>query len=124
MWPLWKMAFDSVSHRSILVAAARLGLPPPFLRYIRELYGNAVTTLRIGSDVSGPISLGNPLSVHLFNAVIDMCLAGLDSSLGCELGDLRVIHRTFADDIALLAATPRGFRRWLQSWSSNSPCAA
>ena len=74
MWPLWKKAFDSVSHRSILVAAARLRLPPPFLGYIRELYSNAVTT--------GPISLGrgvkqgDPLSIHLFNAVIDMCLAG------------------------------------------------
>ena len=108
-----KKAFDSVSHQSILVAAARLEVPPPFLRYIRELYSNAVTTLRIGPDVSAPIRLGrgvrqgNPFSVHLFNAVIDMCLAGLDPSLGCEVGDLRVNHGAFADDIALFAATPR-----------------
>ena len=95
---------------------ARLGVPPPFLRYIRELYSNAVTTLRIGPDFSAPISLGrgvrqgNPFSVHLFNAVIDMCLAGLDLSLGCEVGDLRVNHGVFADDIALFAATPRGLQ--------------
>ena len=68
-----KKAFHSVSHQSILVAAARLGVPPPFLRYIRELYSNAVTTLRIGPDVSTSIRLGRgirqgePLSVHLFN---------------------------------------------------------
>lgn len=33
-----RKAFDSVSHQSLLVAAARLGVPPPFLGYIRELY--------------------------------------------------------------------------------------
>ena len=111
-----KKAFDYVSHQSILVAAARLGVPPPFLGYIRELYSNGVTALRIGPDISGPISLGrgvrqgDPLSVHLFNAVIDMCLAGLDPSLGCKVGDLRVNHGAFADDIALFAATPRGLQ--------------
>ena len=111
-----KKAFDSVSHQSILVAAARLGVPPPFLGYICKLYSNAVTTLRIGPDVSGPIRLGrgvrqaDDLSIHLFNAMIDMCLAGLDPSLGCEVGDLRVNHGTFADDIALFAATPRGLQ--------------
>ena len=122
-----KKAFDSVSHQSMLVAAARLGVPPLFLRYIRDLYSNAVTTLRIDPDVSAPISLGrgvrqgDPLSVHLFNAVIDTCLAGY---LGCEVGDLRVNHGAFADDIALFAATPRGLQHWLQSWSLSSPCVA
>ena len=111
-----KKAFNSVSHQSILVAAARLAVPPPFLRYIRELYSNAVTTLRIGPDISAPIRLGrgvrqgNPFSVHLSNAVIDMCLAGLDPTLGCKVGDLRVNHGAFADDIALFAATPRGLQ--------------
>jgi len=38
-----KKAFDSVSHQSILVAAARLGVPPPFLGYLRELYSDVQT---------------------------------------------------------------------------------
>ena len=79
-----KKAFDLASHQSILVAAACLGVPPPFLGYICGLYSNAVTTLRIGPQRSDPIKLGrgvrreDPLSVHLFNTVIDTCLAGLD----------------------------------------------
>ena len=111
-----KKAFDSVSHQSILVATARLGVPPPFLGYIRQLYSNAVTTLRIGPDVSGPIRLGrgvsqdDPLSIHLFNAMVDMCLAGLDPSLSCEVSDLRINHGAFADYIVLFAATPRGLQ--------------
>ena len=78
-----KETFDSVSHQSILVAAVRLRVPPPFLGYVPELYSDVVTALRIGSQLSGPIRLGRgvsqgePLSIHLFNAVIDVCLAGL-----------------------------------------------
>ena len=53
-----KKAFDSVSHQSILVAATRLGIPPPFLGYLRELYSNAQPKLRIGTDQSEPMKLG------------------------------------------------------------------
>lgn len=53
-----KKAFDSVSHQSILVAAARLGVPPPFLGYLHEFYSDARTVLRIGTERSGPIRLG------------------------------------------------------------------
>ena len=49
-----KKAFDSVSHQLMLVAAARLGVPPPFLRYIRDLYSNAVTTFRISPTLALP----------------------------------------------------------------------
>ena len=41
-----KKAFDSVSHQSILVAATCLGIPPPFLGYLRELYSNAQPRLK------------------------------------------------------------------------------
>ena len=50
-----KKVFDSVSHQSTLVVAARLGIPPPFLGYLRELYGDARTRLRIGTELSEPI---------------------------------------------------------------------
>ena len=55
-----KNTFDSVSHQSILVAALREGVPPLFLvlLYIRELYSDAVTTLRIGQERSDLIKLG------------------------------------------------------------------
>ena len=54
-----KKAFDSVCHQSILVAATCLRVPMPFLGYIRELYSDVMTTLRIGLELSsGPITLG------------------------------------------------------------------
>ena len=53
-----KKAFDSVSHQSILGVAARLGVPPPFLGYLHELYSDVRTVLRIGPEHSGSIRLG------------------------------------------------------------------
>ena len=104
-----KKAFDSVSHQSILVATARLGVPPPLLVYLRELYSDARTRLRIGTELSDPIRLGrgvqqgDPMSVHLFNAVIDLSLADLGPGLGTSVGGVRVNHAAFADDIGLIA---------------------
>ena len=45
-----KKAFDSVSHESLLLAAGKMGVPPPMLGYLGELYGDAWTCLRIGSQ--------------------------------------------------------------------------
>ena len=83
-----KKALDSVSHQTILIAGARLGVPPPFLVYLRELYSDARTRLRIGTELSDPIKLGrgvrpgDPMSVHFFNAVIDLSLADLGPGIG------------------------------------------
>ena len=111
-----KKAFDSVSQQSILVAAARLGVPPPFLTYLRELCGDAQTRLRIGTELSEPIKLGrgvrqgDPMSVHLFNAVIDLSLDSLGPELGTEIGGVKVNHNAFADDFALIARSPAGLQ--------------
>ena len=119
-----KKAFDSVSHQSISVAAAGLGIPLPFLGYLRELYGDAWSRLRIGTELSELIKLGqgvrqgDPMSFHLFNAVIDLSLTGLNPELGTEIGGVKVNHNAFADDIALIARTPAG----LQALADDLDC--
>ena len=50
------------------------------------------------------------MSVHLFNAVIDLSLAGLGPELGMEIGGVKVSHNAFADDIALIARSPAGLQ--------------
>ena len=119
-----KKAFDSASHQSISVAAAGLGIPLPFLGYLRELYGDAWSRLRIGTELSELIKLGqgvrqgDPMSFHLFNAVIDLSLTGLNPELGTEIGGVKVNHNAFADDIALIARTPAG----LQALADDLDC--
>ena len=50
------------------------------------------------------------MSVHLFNAVIDLALVGLSLDLGTEIGGVRVNHNAFADAIALIARSPTGLQ--------------
>ena len=106
-----KKAFDSVSHQSLLLAAGRMGIPPPMRGYLGELYGDAKTCLRIGPNLSMPIEVsrgvrqGCPLSVHLINSVIDWALDCLDPQLGDMVGAIRGDSGAFTDDISLMAQT-------------------
>ena len=103
-------AFDSVSHNTILIAA-RVGVPPPFLNYLRSFYSRSNTVLRVDGRRSSPIDVlqgvkqGDPMSVHLFNAVIDWTLSKLDPELGITINDERLNHLAFADDIVLFTHT-------------------
>ena len=107
-------AFDSVSHDSILIAARRMGIPPPFLTYLKEYYSRSQTCIRVSGQKSEPIRVrrgvkqGDPMSVHLFNAVIDWALSTLDPHLCIEIGGVRLSHLAFADDIGLLTRTSVG----------------
>ena len=64
-----KKAFDSVSHESLLLTAGRMGIPAPMLGDLGELYGDAWTVLRIGTNRSDQIKVaqkvrqGDPLSI-------------------------------------------------------------
>ena len=50
------------------------------------------------------------MSVHLFNAKIDMAFAQLDPEVGTEVGGIQVNHGTFADDTALYAVMLAGLQ--------------
>ena len=111
-------AFDSVSHYSFFKATQCMGVPPPFLTYLQESYGGSQTSIRVGNDWSESIYVrrgmkqGDPMSVHLFNVVIDWALAALDPSLSVEIGEGAWInHLAFADDIALVTRTSVGAQR-------------
>ena len=102
-----------------------MGVPPPMLGYLGELYGDAWTRLRIGPDRSEPIKVargvrqGDPLSVHLFNAIIDWALECLDPELGVIVGEVRLNAGAFADDIALIARTSCGLQSLLDDLAAE-----
>ena len=109
-------AFDSVSHESILIAAKRMGIPPPFLTYLSEFYSRSQTRIRVSGR---GVKQGDPLSVHLFNAVIDWALSTLDPSLGVNVAGSSLNHLAFADDIGLLTHTSVGAQSQINRLSEH-----
>ena len=110
-------AFDSVSHDSIFLAAALAGIPQPLVEYIRSLYAGSCTRLRVSGELSEEVNVnrgvrqGDPLSPVIFNAVIDLALRHIDSKIGIPVGGQTLSCLAFADDLVLLAKTPRGLQQ-------------
>jgi len=124
-WLDVRKAFDSVSHESLLHAASRAGCPPPLLEYIKTIYANGRTRLKVGGKLSDPIRVtqgvkqGDPLSGVLFNLVIDWALAALDRNIGFRLGEQLLSHLAFADDVVLISATQAGLQRQIDRFSDH-----
>src|SRR6218665_2053539 len=114
-------AFDCVAHESIARALRRLGVPSPLVHYIRVMYANISTVLRVGGRKSDPIRMGrgvrqgDPLSAILFNCVMDEVLAALNSAIGYFVNrDLVVRCMAFANDLVLIASSAEGLREQVQ----------
>ena len=120
-----RKAFDSVSHESLILAATRAGCPSPLLEYIKTIYANGRTRLKVGGKLSEPISVaqgvkqGDPLSCILFNLVVDWALDALDSNIGFKLGEQLLSHLAFADDVVLMSETQAGLQRQIDAFSGH-----
>jgi len=99
-----------VNHTSLFIACKRIGIPETTLRYIKQLYDKTSIVLRVQGEISDEITIkrefkqGDPLSVPLFLAVMDWIIADMDRKLGISIGDCRLNHRTFADNLVILAS--------------------
>jgi len=110
-------AFDCVSHDSIARELRRLGVPSPLVHYIRVMYANISTILKVGNRRSDPIRCGrgvrqgDPLSAIQFNCVMDEVLVVLHPAIGYFVSkDLVVRCMVFADDLVLIASSAEGLR--------------
>ena len=113
-----RKAFDTVSHATLLKAAIRMGIPMPFVAYLKNLYAGATTSLHVDGRLSEPlpknrgVKQGDPLSPLLFNCVIDWALDALDPAIGLPIGQSRTTlnHLAFADDVVLIAESQAGLQ--------------
>ena len=109
-----RKAFDSVSHESLVKACIRMGVPPPLLAYIKHIYQQASTVLKLNGCLSQPVRVlqgvkqGDPLSSVLFNFIIDWCVASMEQGIGAKLGKVRVSYCAFADDLVIFAESRDG----------------
>lgn len=107
-----RKAFDSVSHDSILCAAASVGLPRHLLSYLSHYYAEGRTEI-YGESVRmvNGVRQGDPLSPILFNAVLDKTVRRVrETRVGYELNGYRFQLLSFADDIVIISSTPTGLQ--------------
>ena len=101
-------AFDSVSHDAIIAITNRSGLPTIIIEYIKHYYTNLKTQLKYKKVISLCITVnrgvkqGDPMSLLLFNSVIDYAISELPNSISIHNNSI-IKYMAFADDLVLFA---------------------
>jgi len=111
-------AFDSVSHQTLWVACRRLGVPEHLIKYLKRFYEKGTTILKLPRrmgreiEINRGIKKGDPLSVDLFNAVIELCTENLDSNTNYQLKNgATITFMAYADDLVLFSKTEAGLQQ-------------
>ncbi|KAF6033257.1 hypothetical protein EB796_008436 [Bugula neritina] len=111
-----RKAFDSVGHDALWTSCRKLGVPEHFIKYCHNFYRNSSTRIVLDEKLSQPIrsrrgiKQGDPMSVHLFNAVVDYCTDKLRKDIGFTFGDEKLQFLAFADDLVNLSEDCAGLR--------------
>ena len=123
----WKMAFDKVDHKAMIVALERLGVHRHYAELIQNVYTDQTFTVRgyNGDEITATphtgIRQGCPLCPYLFIMVLTVLLHDVDKrllsmgvptntwSVGKPVYDLE-----YADDTPLLSVTPPQLEEFLR----------
>jgi hypothetical protein len=119
-------AFDTVSQMAIVEACEGVGLPQPFVEYVRS-YGSATTLLELGRrsikiNEKRGVRQGDPLSPLIFNVVLDRALRLL-TDVGFRLGTSCITTLAFADDVILCGITSWELQRNLEIFAVEASAA-
>ena len=117
-------AFDRVTHKALAEAALEAGVDSKMVRYIVDNYKKQDITLKMqgatGCVKPGRgVRQGDPLSPVLFNLVMNRTLKKLPASTGVMVGEQRVNHLAYADDVVLLAETKTGLQHMLHVYQKG-----
>lgn len=117
-----KQAFDTVSHQSIERAMRRVGVDQRTRNYIMNSYLDNSTQIEFKNWRSRPILVkkgvkqGDPMSPALFNFVMDEIICHLRHLYqGIQVNGTKVQCLAYADDLILLAQTPRDLQSMLNT---------
>ena len=116
----FKSAFDLV-NRSALLYKLNYGISGNFFAVIRSMFKNASSRVKwngelgnIFENVNGVLQVG-VMSPTLFNLFVEDLSSYLDNSKGVTIGDRKIDHLFFADDLFLLSETNTGLQSLINS---------
>ena len=112
-----RKAFDRVDYCKLFRVLLCREIPHTYVQLLLNLYTNSVAKINwngVCSDsfrVVNGVKQGGILSPVLFCIYLDGLLVALnDSKVGCHIGRIYVGALAYADDVTLLAPTPRAMR--------------
>ena len=124
-----RKTFDSVSHASLLAELGNVGFPPILFNYPRHYYTHGTTAIgKHSMDIHRVVRQGDPLSLVLFNTLLDRALSGSRRvDAGYVLNGEVISSLAFADDVVLVDSTKRSLenscKAFLDRMRAFSPTA-
>ena len=110
-------AFDRVNHKVLFESLIKRGVPGYLVRLLVFWYRSQSMCVRWGqtySDrfyVTNGVRQGGILSPYLFNVYMDELSRRLNKeNIGCTIGDVRINHVMYADDLVVLSPSTRGLQ--------------
>ncbi len=113
-------AFDTVWRNGMFLKLLQLGTNGKFYRIIKNMYSNTLTSIKLTNGISDSfrttigIKQGDGLSPLLFCLYIDDLNTIFNESCDpCTIGNIRLNHLLYADDLVLFSETKQGLQNSL-----------
>ena len=120
-------AFDKINHDLLFEKLLNAGTPRYMVRVISNWYRSQNLRVRWGSSLShsfttsNGVKQGGLLSPHLFNFYMnELSIQMNNEPIGCWVGERKVNHLAYADDLTLVSPSLSGLQRLLDCCSDYS----
>ena len=110
-------AFDKVSHNILFEKLIERNIPSCFVRLLCFWYSHQQMTVKWGNcfssfTVSNGVRQGGILSPYVYGVYVDEMSADLNRiKMGCYIGNHKINHLMFADDLRCFAPSIQGLRK-------------
>lgn len=122
----YSKAFDSIEYGAVWQALSRQGVHSKIVNVLRNIYSKAQVFVKLGSEkvpinIGRGVRQGDPLSPHLFNAVLQDCLSTVNwENYGININGRRLNHLRYADDLVLISHSAKEVQKMLNDLCNAS----